>query len=133
MGGPGDGPRCGLCRMTVCCGRCGRSPAQSGHLRCASIHADLVESRVCVGHERVGRLMGEAVLAGIYRRKGPRIVRRHPQVRPVPHLVNRRFTVDAPDGLSLADITYVPTVFLDAFSRRMVGWEEMLWLRHLRQ
>jgi len=44
--------------------------------------------------------------------------------------VDRNFTVDAPNRLWVADITYVPTwagflylaVVLDAFSRRIVGW-----------
>ena len=47
-----------------------------------------------------------------------------------PDLVERDFTVDAPDRLWVADITYIPTwagflflaVVLDALSRRVVGW-----------
>lgn len=94
------------------------------------IHAELVESGVCVGRKRIARLMREAGLAGVSRRKGPRTTRRDPQALPAPDLVNRRFTADAPDRLWLADITYVPTgqgflylaIVLDAFSRRIVGW-----------
>jgi putative transposase len=45
-------------------------------------------------------------------------------------LVNRNFSVSAPDRLWVADITYLPTwsatlylaIVLDAFSRRIVGW-----------
>jgi putative transposase len=48
-----------------------------------------------------------------------------------PDLVNRHFTADRPDQLWLADITYVRTwegwvyvaFVLDAFSRRIVGWQ----------
>ncbi|MEU5879559.1 IS3 family transposase [Spirillospora sp. NPDC047279] len=48
-----------------------------------------------------------------------------------PDLVNRQFTADQPDRLWLADITYVRTwegwvyaaFVLDAYSRRIVGWQ----------
>jgi len=48
-----------------------------------------------------------------------------------PDLVNRRFTADRPDQLWLADLTYVRTwegwvyvaFVLDAYSRRIVGWQ----------
>ena len=94
------------------------------------IHAELMESGLCVGRKRIARLMREAGLAGVSRRRGPRTTRRDPQARPAPDLVNRRFTADGPDRLWLADITYVPTdqgflylaIVLDAFSRRIVGW-----------
>jgi putative transposase len=53
-----------------------------------------------------------------------------PAAAPAPNLVQRHFTVLAPDRLWLADITSVPTgegwrylaAVLDAFSRRVVGW-----------
>ena len=94
------------------------------------IHAELAESGVTTGRKRVARLMREAGLAGISRRKGPRTTRRDPQARPAPDRVNRRFVAEAPDRLWLADITYVPTgqgflylaIVLDVFSRRIVGW-----------
>jgi putative transposase len=48
---------------------------------------------------------------------------------PAPDLVDRKFAVEEPNRLWVADITYVPTwagffylaVVLDAFSRRIVG------------
>ncbi len=94
------------------------------------IHAELMESGLCVGRNRIARLMREAGLAGLSRRRGLGTTRRDPQARPAPDLVNRRFTADAPDRLWLADITYVPTargflylaIVLDAFSCRIVGW-----------
>ena len=106
---------------------CQRSRGTYGAPR---IHAELAGSGVCVGRKRVARLMREAGLAGISRRKGPRTTRRDPQALPAPDLVNRRFTADAPDRLWLADITYVPTgkgflylaIVLGAFSRRIVAW-----------
>ena len=56
---------------------------------------------------------------------------------PAPDLVQRDFTVDGPDRLWVADITYVPTgagflylaVVLDAWSRRVVGWAMATHLR----
>jgi Integrase core domain/Transposase DDE domain group 1 len=56
--------------------------------------------------------------------------RRDREVRPAPDLVERNFTVEGPNRLWVADITFVPTaagflylaVVLDAWSRRIVGW-----------
>ena len=94
------------------------------------IHAELASEGTPVSRKRVARVMREAGLAGVSRRKGPRTTRRDPQARPAPDLVERRFEATAPDRLWVADITYVPTaagfvylaVVLDVFSRRVVGW-----------
>ena len=94
------------------------------------IHAELAAEGVPVSRKRVARVMREAGLAGVSRRKGPRTTRRDLQARPAPDLVERRFEAEAPDRLWVADITYVPTavgflylaVVLDVFSRRVVGW-----------
>ena len=94
------------------------------------IHAELAAEGTQVSRKRVARVMREAGLAGVSRRKGPRTTRRDPQARPAPDLVERRFDADGPDRLWVADITYVPTaagfvylaVVLDVFSRRVVGW-----------
>lgn len=64
---------------------------------------ELVESGVRVGRKPIAHLMREARLAGISRRKGPRTTRRDTKALPAPHLVNRRFTADAPDRLWLAE------------------------------
>ena len=94
------------------------------------IHAELVAEGRQVGHKRVARVMREAGLAGVSRRKGTRTTRRDRDARPAPDLVDRDFTADAPDQLWVADITYIPTwagflylaVVVDVFSRRVVGW-----------
>ena len=94
------------------------------------IHAELAAEGTQVSRKRVARVMREAGLAGVSRRKGPRTTRRDPQARPAPDLVERRFDADGPDRLWVADITYVPSaagfvylaVVLDVFSRRVVGW-----------
>jgi putative transposase len=94
------------------------------------IHAELAAEGHHVGRKRVARLMREAGLAGVSRRKGTCTTRRDHDARPAPDLVERRFEADGPDRLWVADITYVPTwvgflylaVVVDAFSRRVVGW-----------
>ena len=101
------------------------------------VHAELVAQGHAVGRKRIARLMRRAGLRGISRRKGTRTTVRDARTRAAPDLVERDFTVDAPDRLWVADITYIPTwagflylaVVLDAFSRRVVGWSMANQLR----
>ena len=101
------------------------------------IHAELKTDDQAVGRKRVARLMREAALAGISRRRGPVTTRRDREARPAPDLVDRNFTADGPNRLWVADITFVPTlagflylaVVLDAWSRRIVGWSMANHLR----
>ena len=94
------------------------------------IHAELVDEGWRIGRKRVARLMREAGLFGVSRRKWISTTHRRPDARPAPDLVERDFTADEPDQLYVADITYVPTwagflfmaVVLDACTRRVVGW-----------
>ena len=83
-----------------------------------------------VGRKRVTRLMREAGLRGVSRRRWVKTTRRALGARPAPDLVQRHFQADAPNRLWVADATYIPTaagffylaVVLDVFSRRIVGW-----------
>ena len=101
------------------------------------IHAELAAEGTRVGRKRVARLMREAGLAGVSRRKQARTTTRSEERRPVPDLVERDFTAAGPDRLWVADITYIPTwsgflylaVVLDAWSRRVVGWSMATHLR----
>ncbi len=94
------------------------------------IHAELVEEGWRIARKRVARLMREAGLFGVSRRKWISTTQRRPDARPAPDLVERDFTADEPDQLYVADITYLPTwagflflaVVLDACTRRIVGW-----------
>ncbi len=95
------------------------------------IHAELREDHgVCLGKKRVARLMREAGLQGVSRRKFVTTTVRAPRARPAPDLVDRIFAASRPNVLWVADITYIPTaqgfiylaVVLDVFSRRIVGW-----------
>jgi len=101
------------------------------------IHSELRDRGVHVGRKRVARLMKEAGLEGVSRRKKTFTTRRDPEARPAPDLVERDFRADGPDELWVADITYVPTwagflylaVVLDVWSRRVVGWSMASHLR----
>lgn len=104
-----------------------RSDATYGAPR---ILEDLREIGERVSQKRVARLMRQAGLVGVSRRRGVRTTCRGVEAESVPDLVQRDFTATAPNQLWVADITYVPTwagflflaVVLDAFSRRIVGW-----------
>ena len=99
---------------------------------------DLVDGQgIQVGRDHVARLMREAGLQGITRRRFVVTTRRDEQARPAPDLVERRFRADAPNQLWVADVTYVPTltgflylaIVLDVFSRKVVGWAMETHLR----
>ena len=95
------------------------------------VHAELrLGLDIRVGRKRVARLMRDARLQGVHRRRLRGLTRRDPQAAPAPDLVERNFTPPAPDRLWVADITQQRTgegwlymaVVLDSFSRRIVGW-----------
>jgi len=72
------------------------------------VHAELKDQGVNVGRKRVARLMRQAGLAGICRRRNG-TTKRNPKARPAPDLVKRDFSAQKPDQLWVADIKYVPT------------------------
>jgi transposase InsO family protein len=63
-----------------------------------------------VNLKRVARLMREAGIQGFYRRRRHGCTVRDPDAQPCADLVNRQFTVDAPNRLWITDITEHPTV-----------------------
>jgi len=83
-----------------------------------------------VSRKRVARLMRQAGLVGVHRRRRASAAPRPAAGATAPDLVRRHFTVAAPDRLWVADITELPTAvgplhlatIVDAFSRRVVGW-----------
>jgi putative transposase len=103
--------------------------ASRGTYGAPRIHAELAAKGIRVGCKRVARLMTQAGLAGVCRRRFVTTTVKDGG-RQAPDLVERNFTAAAPDRLWVADITYVPTwagflylaVVLDVFSRRIVGW-----------
>jgi putative transposase len=95
------------------------------------VHAELTLGLgMAVNHKRVARLMREAGIQGLYRRRNRGCTVRDPQADPYDDLVDRDFVVDGPDELWMTDITEHPTdegkvycaAVLDAYSRRVVGW-----------
>ena len=101
------------------------------------IHMELREEGTRIGRKRVARLMKEAALRGVSRRKSTVTTRRDRSARPAPDLVDRQFVAAKPNALWVADITYVPTwagflylaVVLDVWSRKIVGWAMATHLR----
>jgi transposase InsO family protein len=96
------------------------------------VHAGLQARGFRVGRKRVARLMREAGLVGVHRRRRRKPIRRpaHRAWTTAPDLVRRRFRATAPDRLWVADITELPThegavylaAIVDVFSRACIGW-----------
>jgi putative transposase len=95
------------------------------------LHAELVLGMgMTVNHKRVARLMREAGIQGLYRRRRRGCTIRNPAEEPAEDLVNRQFTAQGPDRLWLTDITEHRTkegklycaAVMDAYSRRIIGW-----------
>ena len=103
--------------------------ASKGTYGAPRLQMDLAEIGIRVSRKRVARLMRQAGLAGVSRRKST-VTTVRSEARQAPDLVDRNFAADRPNMLWVADITYIPTwagflylaVVLDAFSRRIVGW-----------
>ena len=103
--------------------------ASKGTYGAPRIHAELQANGIHVGKKRIARLMRQAGVAGVSRRRFVTTTVRD-GARQAPDLVERDFTAERPNMLWVADITYIPTwagflylaVALDAFSRRIVGW-----------
>jgi putative transposase len=84
-----------------------------------------------------GAAVRAAELKGVSRRNWIITTVRDHHARPAPDLVERNFAAAAPNRLWVADITYIPTwagflylaVVLDVFSRRIVGWAMVTYLR----
>ncbi|CUU61241.1 putative transposase [Parafrankia irregularis] len=94
------------------------------------VRADLAAAGVHVSRKRVARLMRQAGLQGVHRRRRVSLTRSDRAAHLLPDLVKRDFTAPAPNKIWTADVTYVPTeqgwlylaVVLDLYSRRIVGW-----------
>ncbi len=85
-----------------------------------------------VGRDRVKRLMRAHGIEGAKRRGKPwRTTRPDPQARRRPDLVQRDFSADRPNRLWVADLSYLRcwegllffSFVLDAYSRKLVGWQ----------
>ncbi|MFC4943235.1 IS3 family transposase [Pseudonocardia sp. GCM10023141] len=95
------------------------------------VHAELTLGLgIAVNHKRVARIMREAGIQGLYRRRRRGCTVRDPHAELYADLVDRDFVVDGPDELWCTDITEHPTLegkvycaaVLDSYSRRVIGW-----------
>jgi len=93
--------------------------------------AQLAREGVIVNKKRVERLMRQAGLKGISRRRGWCVTtRRAHDAKVSADLVNRQFVAAQPNQLWVADMIYLPTwagfaylaVVIDVYSRKIVGW-----------
>jgi putative transposase len=83
-----------------------------------------------IGRDQVARLMRQAGIEGVCRKRRLRTTRPDPTVPRPADLVKRDFTAERPNELWVTDLTYVPTwqgvayvcFIVDAFSRMIVGW-----------
>ena len=84
-----------------------------------------------VNHKRIGRLMRKHDLGSRKRRRFRVVTPDSKHAHPIaPNVLERDFSVSAPNQKWLADLTYVPTaegwlylaLVLDLFARKIVGW-----------
>ena len=94
------------------------------------IHAEPADAQaIRVGRKRVARLLRQAGLAGVSKRRSFRTATPGGEAPAAPDLVARKFTAKRPNELWFADITYLPTwqgwlylaAVVDACSRYCVG------------
>ena len=87
----------------------------------------LRRSGYCVGRKRIGRLMRKMGLCAIYQKS--RTSKPHPAHKVYPYLLKNR-TIDAPNQVWCADITYIPMrrgflyliAIMDWYSRKVLAW-----------
>jgi transposase InsO family protein len=99
-----------------------------GHRR---VHADLADWGVPCGPELVRALMRELGLEPCQPRPWRHsLTEQDGQAGPIPDLVNRDFTADAPGQKMVGDITYIPTwegwvylaTVIDCHTKAVIGW-----------
>lgn len=94
------------------------------------VNAMLARQGEHVSVKRVARLMREAGLTGLFKKRRGRTTISVPGIRTAPDLVKRDFFAAAPNELWVADMTYIRTwegwlylaSVMDAYSRKVVGW-----------
>jgi putative transposase len=94
------------------------------------VHAELRHRGIHASRKRIARLMRDAGLSGMVRRRRGRTTVSVPGIATAPDLVHRDFAPTAPNRLWVADLTEIATwegklylaVVVDCFSRRCVGW-----------
>ena len=93
-----------------------------------SIKRQLKRESIRVNRKRIQRLMRLMGIEAVYPK--PRTTRRHPDHKVYPYLL-RNMTIDRPNQVWAADITYVPmnrgfmylVVVMDWYSRKILSWQ----------
>ena len=104
--------------------------ASRGTYGCPRIYDDLKEEGEPVSRKRVARIMRENDVTGQPKPRRKRTTDSNHNLPVAENLLNREFSVAAPDRVWGADITYVRTwegwlylaVVIDLYSRRVIGW-----------
>jgi putative transposase len=94
------------------------------------IHRELRDQGRRISRKRVARLMHEAGIAALRKRRRVLTTQRDATHEVTPKILNREFTATEPNTKWVSDITYIPTaagwlylaVILDLYSRAVVGW-----------
>jgi putative transposase len=94
------------------------------------VHRDLQENGIPVGRKRVERLMRQAEIRGLPRRRYVVTTESDHRLPVVSNLLQQDFRAPGPNRRWVGDITYISThqgwlylaVIMDLYSRRIVGW-----------
>lgn len=95
------------------------------------VTAELRDGGERVNHKRVERVMRKFNIVGLHLRKKVRTTIPEPSATPVPDLLRRDFTAQAPNTKYVGDITYLPigggqflylATVLDLCSKWLAGW-----------
>ncbi|MEU3283154.1 IS3 family transposase [Streptomyces antibioticus] len=94
------------------------------------IHAELRRLGRRVNRKRVARIMRQAGIQGVTRRKRRSLTRADKKARPAPDLTGRDFHAEIPGTKLVGDITYLPTAegwlhlacWIDLATREVVGY-----------
>jgi len=103
-----------------------------GRIGAPKMHRELAKREVFAGKNQVAQAMRDLGLRAKTHRKFKVTTTDSKHDLPIAdNLLNRQFTVDAPNKVLVSDITYVKTaagwayltVFIDLYSRAVVGWD----------
>ena len=94
------------------------------------VHGQLIAEGASCNRKRVARLMKDAEIRSKRRKKYKATTDSNHNHPVAANIINRNFTVDAPNQVWLSDITYIPTeegwLYLaavkDLFQKKIVGW-----------
>ena len=101
------------------------------------IHRKLDKQGIHCGRKRVERLMKEAGIQGIQKRKFKVTTDSRHNLPVAENLLNRNFSASSPNMSWVSDITYISTnegwlylaAIMDLYSRKIVGWSMQKYLR----